>query len=178
MAKKKTTPSANVSKKTSAGQDKTVQAYIDKLDGWRAEAVAKLDQLVTAAAPKCVSGIKWAQPVYEQGGPFAYIKAHKNHVNFGFLWGVDLPDPQGLLEGTGDKMRHVKITSTSDIQPAALKALVKAAVKLNQTHGDPTKVSREKQTGEEKVTFAKQTRLLVAQLYRSLQCLSRITSFM
>ena len=138
MAKKKTVP------KVSPEKGKTVESYIDRLDGWQAEAVAALHKLILAAAPQCTSSIKWAQPVYEQGGPFAYMKAFKNHVNFGFWRGVDLPDPKGLLEGTGDSMRHVKITSTKDIQPAAFKALVKAAVKMNQEKGNPTKGIKKK----------------------------------
>ncbi len=43
-----------------------------------------------------------AQPVYENNGPFAYIKAFKNSVNFGFCRGIDLEDPENLLQGTGD----------------------------------------------------------------------------
>ncbi len=66
--------------------------------------------IVQKAAPEASESIKWAQPVYESNGPFAYIKAFKNAVNFGFWRGVDLDDPQGLLAGDGDKMRHVKLS--------------------------------------------------------------------
>lgn len=40
---------------------------------------------------------------------YAYILPYKSWVNLGFYQGVDLADPDGLLEGTGKKMRHVKI---------------------------------------------------------------------
>src|SRR5688572_2624511 len=41
--------------------------------------------------------------------PFAYVGAFKAHVNVGFFHGARLPDPAGLLQGTGKRMRHVKI---------------------------------------------------------------------
>ena len=41
--------------------------------------------------------------------PFAYINVFIKHVNVGFFYGVDLPDPAGLLEGTGKRMRHIKL---------------------------------------------------------------------
>jgi hypothetical protein len=77
--------------------------------------------------------------VYSSNGPFAYIKAFKNSVNFGFWRGVELNDPKGLLQGSGDKMRHVKLTSTDDIDAAAFSDFVNQAMQLNQTKGDPTK---------------------------------------
>ena len=52
--------------------------------------------------------------------------------------GVDLPDEAGILEGTGEKMRHVKVTGLEDIQEDVLAGLVREAVALNRSKGDPT----------------------------------------
>ena len=41
--------------------------------------------------------------------PFGYVNAFKAHVNLGFFHGAALPDPVGLLEGSGKYMRHVKL---------------------------------------------------------------------
>ncbi|GAB5527085.1 MAG: hypothetical protein Roseis2KO_49570 [Roseivirga sp.] len=41
--------------------------------------------------------------------PFAYVNAYTSHVNLGFFYGAYLPDPVGLLEGTGKHMRHIKL---------------------------------------------------------------------
>lgn len=41
--------------------------------------------------------------------PFAYVNVFKSHVNLGFFYGVDLPDQMKLLEGTGKRMRHIKL---------------------------------------------------------------------
>jgi len=58
---------------------------------------------------------------------FAYVNAFTNHVNVGFFRGAEIDDPDGLLEGKGKYMRHVKITPECNINTAALKALIEAA---------------------------------------------------
>lgn len=58
---------------------------------------------------------------------FAYVDAFKNHVNVGFFRGAGLPDPSGLLEGTGKSMRHVKLMPGRKIDEAALRKLIHAA---------------------------------------------------
>ena len=118
---------------------KTVAEYINGLEGWKNEVAGRVQAIVTGAAPEAKESIKWAQPVYELNGPFAYMKAFKNSVNFGFWRCVELDDPQGLLQGTGDKMRHVKLTSLQDIDDEAFTAFVNQAVELNLEKGDPTK---------------------------------------
>jgi hypothetical protein len=58
---------------------------------------------------------------------FGYVNAFKDHVNVGFFRGAELPDANGLLEGTGKLMRHVKLRPGQKIDEAALKKLVHAA---------------------------------------------------
>ena len=58
---------------------------------------------------------------------FAYINAFKSHVNVGFFRGAELPDPDGLLEGTGKFMRHVKLGPGFDVDVNALRALIETA---------------------------------------------------
>lgn len=62
-------------------------------------------------------------------GGMAYIAPLKDSVNLGFQDGVDLPDPDGLLAGTGKRLRHVKFTEAAQIEArsAALRALLVAA---------------------------------------------------
>lgn len=59
---------------------------------------------------------------------YAYILPHKAWVNLGFYQGVDLADPKELLEGTGARMRHVKIRSIDDAKQPEVRALIKAAL--------------------------------------------------
>jgi len=119
--------------------EKTIEGYIAGLEKWQAEIVSQVASIIRKAAPQATESIKWAQPVYESNGPFAYIKAFKNAVNFGFWRGVDLVDPKGVLQGTGDKMRHVKLTSLEDIDEALFTDFINQALVLNQLKGDPTK---------------------------------------
>lgn len=55
---------------------------------------------------------------------FCYIAPAKGHVNLGFLYGTELSDPGGLLEGTGKRLRHVKIRSQEAAKSPALKRLI------------------------------------------------------
>jgi len=58
---------------------------------------------------------------------FAYANAFKDHVNVGFFCGVGLADPDGLLEGTGKFMRHVKLRPGQQVNDAALRKLIYTA---------------------------------------------------
>jgi hypothetical protein len=58
---------------------------------------------------------------------FAYVDAFKAHVNVGFFRGAELADPEGLLEGTGKFMRHVKLRPERDVDRTTLTKLIKTA---------------------------------------------------
>ena len=53
---------------------------------------------------------------------------HRDHVNLGFYYGAALEDPEGLLEGTGKKLRHVKVRDVEGTREAALRDLVERAL--------------------------------------------------
>jgi len=58
---------------------------------------------------------------------FAYVNAFTAHVNVGFFRGAEIADPEGLLEGTGKFMRHVKLRPENHVNAAALRKLVETA---------------------------------------------------
>ncbi len=58
---------------------------------------------------------------------FGYVNAFKDHVNVGFFHGASLQDPLGLLEGTGKRMRHVKLWPGGEVNVAALRGLIDVA---------------------------------------------------
>ena len=58
---------------------------------------------------------------------FAYVNAFKAHVNVGFFRGAEIADPDGLLEGTGKFMRHVKLRPQCDVDARALMKLIETA---------------------------------------------------
>jgi len=55
------------------------------------------------------------------------IILYKDYVNLGFPRGVDLPDPEGVLEGTGKRARHVKIRNVEQIESPEIAALFRAS---------------------------------------------------
>ena len=75
--------------------------------------------------------IKWKNLFYEKKGFVCAIVIHKDHVNLQFARGTELEDPEGILEGTGKKIRHVKINNTKEINSNILKNMVVEAVKHN-----------------------------------------------
>jgi len=58
---------------------------------------------------------------------FAYVNAFAAHVNVGFFQGASLEDPAGLLEGSGKRMRHVKLRWGQPVDEPALAGLIEAA---------------------------------------------------
>lgn len=58
---------------------------------------------------------------------FCYVNAFTTHVNVGFFLGAYLPDPNGLLEGTGKFMRHVKLRPEEEVDISALEKLIETA---------------------------------------------------
>ncbi|MCU0504560.1 MAG: DUF1801 domain-containing protein [Chloroflexi bacterium] len=119
--------------------EKTVDGYIGGLGGERGAIVAALRDVIRTTAPEARETIKWAQPVYESGGPFAYIKAFGKSVNLGFWRGSEIRDPSGRLIGEGDRMRHVRLVALADVDRDLVADWVRQAVELNRTKGDPTK---------------------------------------
>ena len=119
---------------------KTVDEYIDGLGGdWRSETVADLRKVVDATAPEASSTIKWAQPVWESNGPFAYVKAFRSSVNIGFWRGAQLEDRNGILEGDGERMKHVTLREGDAIPADELAGFVRQAVELNRELGSPAR---------------------------------------
>lgn len=63
---------------------------------------------------------------------FCAVGPQKKYVNIYLMRGTELDDPKALLEGSGRKMRHIKIKDAGELKNAALKALIKDAAKLAQ----------------------------------------------
>lgn len=132
-AKKTPTP------KVSPLRGSSVDDYVRALSGWQAQVVRSIREIVASAAPGSSEAMKWGQPVFQQVGPFAYVKAFKSHVNFGFWRGHQLRTLEARLQSGGQRMAHLKIGATEDVDRDAFSNLVREAVALNVREGDPTK---------------------------------------
>jgi hypothetical protein len=58
---------------------------------------------------------------------FAYVNVFTAHVDVGFFLGAELADPEGLLEGNGKFMRHVKLRPECEVDSSVLRALIEQA---------------------------------------------------
>lgn len=145
-AKKKAAPARAPAARAAAKPAASLRASgmtVDKYVATKAKApwkavMAELRQTVRTACPEATETIKWGQVVFECGGPFAWMKAFNNYVGFGFWRGAELEDPDRILHGTGNRMRHIKLDDPDTLPIAKIDALVRQSVDLNRRKGSPT----------------------------------------
>ena len=111
-----------------------VEAFLEGYpDDVRAIAL-QLRALVLQALPKAVEQVDLPARMLAYGRDATYkglvcvIMPQQGYVNLGFSRGAALPDPAGLLEGTGKRARHVKVRSLVAANSPPLKALLAQAV--------------------------------------------------
>lgn len=86
------------------------EQYFSALDESIRPLALDLRNLIVKALPEASESIKWGVPVYEQDGLVCAIRATREYIALQFYTaGISLNDPDGLLEGTGKKLRHIKI---------------------------------------------------------------------
>jgi hypothetical protein len=94
-----------------------------------ARGVQKLVKSVEPAAKQKMNS--WNIPVLQKAdGVFCWFQVAKAHVSLGFPMGTSLADPEGLLEGSGKNMRHVKLRTPADLERAGLRELVAGAARM------------------------------------------------
>jgi hypothetical protein len=126
--------------KQMAAAKKSVELYLAGLSGEPAVVAKALRAVLLGQQPPLAEEIRWGQPVYSAaGGPVCYFRGNRAHVTFGFWRGVDLMDLSPRLESGGDRMAHMKLASTADIDAAEIGRLVAAAMALNEAEGSPAK---------------------------------------
>jgi len=107
--------------------------------GWRGKTLAKVRDIIHQADPEIVEERKWVKatspgtPVFSHGGIVCTGETHKNVVKMTFAKGAALKDPARLFNSSleGNVRRAIDIHEGDKINEAALKELIRAAVKLN-----------------------------------------------
>jgi hypothetical protein len=118
--------------------DETHSLFIEAISGASAdvqEIAKRLRHLIRDEYPDVVE-VAWPrQKIIGYGvGPkkmsehFCYIGVHRKHVNLGFYYGADLADPEGLMEGTGKKLRHIKVRDVGEIDRPSIRDLIKVSL--------------------------------------------------
>ena len=117
----------------------TIDARIRELADWRGKTLARVRELIRQADPEIVEEWKWAKvsspgtPVFSHGGIVCTGETYKNAVKLTFAKGAALKDPSHLFNSSleGNVRRAIDIHEGDEIDEAALKDLVRAAVALN-----------------------------------------------
>lgn len=63
---------------------------------------------------------------------YCYIGTYSDYVNLGFFHGAGLPDPQGVLEGTGKNLRHIKVRDPSEVDRPAVRQMIQRSLAERQ----------------------------------------------
>lgn len=114
-------------------------AYVAALDGWRRDLVERLRAAVQSAA-KLDEKVKWGHLVYFSNGPVLLIRAEAQRVLFGFWRGKRLLGIEPRLKPGGKyELATLDLREGMTISVATASKLVKQAVALNASVGDPTR---------------------------------------
>ena len=115
-----------------------IDERIKELGDWRGKMLARLRTLIKQADPEVVEEWKWAVPVWSHDGLICTGETYKNVVKMTFPKGAALKDPSGLFNSSldGNTRRAIDFHEGEKIDEEALKALIRAAVRLNTSRGD------------------------------------------
>lgn len=74
--------------------------------------------------------ISWRQLCYRKGGYVCTLVPHQEYVRIDFFQGTKLKDPRRLLQGRGDKLRHIKITALSDVGVSQMLSWIRQSIQV------------------------------------------------
>src|SRR5512144_1058840 len=120
--------------KAGASPSQHIDARIKELGDWRGDMLARIRSIIKQADPDVVEEWKWrGVPVWEHAGIICTGETYKEVVKLTFAKGASLDDPSGLFNSSleGNTRRAIDIREGDKINATALKALIRAAVALN-----------------------------------------------
>ncbi|MCL4393879.1 MAG: DUF1801 domain-containing protein [Chloroflexi bacterium] len=117
-------------KESKAEFDKLVAKYSPQVRALTIKTRAFVLAILPSAVEKTYFG--WSNSWYgntdKSSDAIFSISPQKEYVSLHFMRGTELPDPDGLLQGTGKKLRHVKIKSAAELKRPSLRKLARVAV--------------------------------------------------
>ena len=121
---------------------KLISGRIAELGGWRGKALARMRALIQEADPEVVEEWKWmGTPVWSHDGGLCTGESYKAVVKLTFFKGASLKDPKKLFNSSleGNTRRAIDIHEGEEVDAAAFKALIRAAIELNASGGKKRK---------------------------------------
>jgi len=109
---------------------------------WREETLERVRGLIKEADPDVVEEVKWKKasspegvPVWSHDGIITTGETYKDKIKLTFAKGASLDDPSGLFNSSleGNTRRAIDIHEGEEIDADAFKALIRAAVALNES---------------------------------------------
>jgi hypothetical protein len=129
-------------KKADYTAEPSASALIDQrvaeLADWRGKTLARMRKLIHDADPDVVEEWKWrGTPVWSHDGIICTGESYKAVVKLTFAKGASLTDPTGLFNASldGNTRRAIDFREGEDVDAAAFKALIRAAIALNTSKG-------------------------------------------
>lgn len=114
------------------------EEYVQSINGWQRERVEMLRGIAREVGDS-EETVKWGHLVYLANGPTFLIRAEENRVLFGFWRGKRLLDIEPRMKGNGKfELRTLELREDTPIDPAVAEKLIRHAIDLNRTVGDPT----------------------------------------
>jgi hypothetical protein len=124
----------NKSRSKGESPSELIDARIAELRDWRGKALSRVRALIQQADPDVVEEWKWNVPVWSHHGLICTGETYKAVVKLTFHKGASLKDPSRLFNASleGNARRAIDLHEGDEIDEEALKALVRAAVALNE----------------------------------------------
>ncbi len=123
---------------TGDSPSRLIDGRIKELQDWRGKMLAHIRALIKQADPEVVEEWKWrGVPVWSHDGIICTGETYKSIVKLTFAKGASLEDPKGLFNSSleGNTRRAIDIHEGEEIDEAAFKTLIRAAVALNGSKG-------------------------------------------
>lgn len=105
--------------------NKKVTEYIDNASEEQIVILEAIRKLIHETVDNVSEEIKWKMPVFSNGKDFAYLRFSKKHITLGFYNINKIKDPDNLLEGEGNTLKHIKIKNTGEIKPKIISEWLK-----------------------------------------------------
>jgi hypothetical protein len=126
---------------TDQSASEEVDERIAALGDWRGETLRRLRELIREADPDVVEEVKWKKasspgvPVWSHDGMICTGESYKDKVKLTFAKGASLDDPAKLFNSSldGNARRAIDIGEGEEIDAEAFKALIRAAIALNES---------------------------------------------